>query len=115
MAAHAKICISTAAALFGHATQPALAQPPTDQFSCMSFLWGGGWGHMFFGGFMMLVFWAGLIALIVLAVRWVSSGSPGGASRPASSTAPKQILEERFAKGEIDKNEFEERKKTLAV
>lgn len=38
MAAHAKICISTAAALFGHATQPALAQPPTDQFSWMSFV-----------------------------------------------------------------------------
>ena len=73
MAAHAKICISTAAALFGHATQAALAQPPTDQFSWMSFLWGGGWGHMFFGGFMMLVFWASLIALIVVAVRWPSS------------------------------------------
>ena len=42
-------------------------------------------------------------------------GSPGGASRSASSTSPKQILEERFAKDGIDKNEFEERKKTLAV
>jgi len=68
---------------------------------------------MFFGGFMMLLFWATLIALIAFAVRWVMSG--GGGGWPASRTTSKQILEERFARGEISKEEFEERKRTLAA
>ncbi len=68
---------------------------------------------MFFGGFMMLLYWATLIALIALAVRWVMSG--GGGGWPTSRTTSKQILEERFARGEISKEEFEERKRTLAA
>ena len=75
---------------------------------------GGGWGHMFFGGVMMLFFWAGLIALIAVAVRWVASGSGGSDARNSSLQTPRQILDERFARGEIDKNEFDARKQALA-
>ncbi len=92
---------------------PALAQAQSGPVSCMSYFWDGGWGHMFFGGFMMLLFWATLIALIALAVRWVVSSGSG--SWPSSRTTAKQILEERFARGEISKEEFEERKRALAV
>jgi putative membrane protein len=109
-----KIATGVVATTVGLATEPALAQPSTDQFSCMSFLWGGGWGHMLFGGFMMLSFWAGLIALVALAVRWISTDSAGGLGSTASGKTPKQILEERFAKGEIDKQEFDDRKTALA-
>jgi putative membrane protein len=80
----------------------------------MGAFFGGGWGHMFFGGFMMLFFWAGLIALIALAVRWVSSGTGGSGPMSSSVKTSRQILEERFARGEIDKDEFEDRKKALA-
>lgn len=68
---------------------------------------------MFFGGFMMLLFWATLIALIALAVRWLMSSGSG--SWPSSRTTANQILEERFARGEISKEEFEERKRALAA
>ena len=82
--------------------------------------WGGGWhdgwgwGHMFFGSFMMLLFWGGLIILIVLAVRWMSGGPARGGEGPTQGNRPLEILEERYARGEIDKEEFEERKQMLS-
>jgi len=69
--------------------------------------WGGGFG--FFGGFMMLVFWGVIIALIVLAVRWLSEGAKGGGARSDAM----DVLRQRFAKGEIDEEEFARRKKAL--
>lgn len=62
-----------------------------------------GWG----GGIMMVVFWVLLIALIV----WVVNEIKGNSSRGSSSAL--EILKERYAKGEIDKKEFEEKKKDL--
>jgi putative membrane protein len=102
------------ALLLGGHPSVVLAQTPTDQVGCMGAFWGGGWGHMFFGGFMMLFFWAGFIALIAVAVRWVTSGSAGNNQLSTSARTPRQILDERFARGDIDKDEFEERKKALA-
>ena len=66
------------------------------------------------GGLGMILFWAVIILLIVLAVRgFRGGGSDRSASAPAEKT-PLQILQERFARGEIDKTEFEERRKVLA-
>jgi putative membrane protein len=73
---------------------------------------GWGWGHMIFGGLMMIVFWGGIIVLVVLLVRWLGGG---GATSHVSTPrrTPLEILQERFAKGEIDKEEYEERRKLL--
>ena len=82
--------------------------------------WGGGWhdgwgwGHMFFGSVMMLLFWGGLIILVVLALRWAGSGSVRGGDGAAQGNRALDILEERFARGEIDKEEFEERRRLLS-
>jgi len=75
--------------------------------------WGPGWGygHMLFGGLMMVVFWGGLIVLVVLAVRWI--GSDAARREVPSRQTPLDILKERFARGEIDKKEFDDRKKVL--
>lgn len=74
-------------------------------------MWGdGGWGW-FWGGLMMLVFLGGLIALIVFLVRGSARSSEGGDSRPSRDA--RDILAERFARGEISKEEFEERKRVL--
>ncbi|MBL27263.1 MAG: hypothetical protein CMM50_06915 [Rhodospirillaceae bacterium] len=69
-------------------------------------------GHMLFGSIAMVLFWGALILVIVLLVRWLGEGrSPFGGPRRKSAI---DILEERFARGEIDQEEFEERRRLLS-
>ncbi len=63
------------------------------------------WGWMLFGGLMMLFFWGGLIALAVVIIRSFSGGTSD--SRQSSDKPALQIVEERYAKGEISQEEFE--------
>ena len=79
----------------------------------MGWDWGFGWGGMVLGGLMMVVFWGGLIALLVLAVRSFSGNSNTSGysgNRDASSSAmqtPLEILQARYAKGEVNQEEYE--------
>ena len=72
-----------------------------------------------FGGFgwiFMLVFWGLIIWVIVsLARGGFGKGHMHGHDHGDSTheKSPLEILKERYAKGEIDKREFEERKKDL--
>jgi putative membrane protein len=70
-----------------------------------------GVGAMEFGGLMMIAFWGGIIVLIVLSVRWF--GGAARHDRPAVSRTALDILQERYARGEIDHDEFEQRKQLL--
>ena len=72
--------------------------------------WGWGWG-MGFGMIGMVLFWALVIFGIVVLVRRLG-GSSASAGPPPSKTAL-DILNERYARGEIDKQEFVERKRDL--
>ena len=82
--------------------------------------WGNGysWEWMIFGGVMMLLFWGGLFALIVWALRTFSgsrqSGDSAGSSTSRHNTAL-DILKERYARGEITKAEYEEMRDDIAV
>lgn len=74
----------------------------------------GSWGPgnmmgWFGGGLMMLVLWVLLIAFVV----WIAHEVSGKNSRSRSDSNALEILKERYAKGEIDKKEFEEKKKDL--
>jgi putative membrane protein len=63
-------------------------------------------GFIPFGGFgwiFMFIFWGLIIWAIIVLVR-------GGLGKDKS---PFEILKERYAKGEINKKEFEEKKKDL--
>lgn len=73
-----------------------------------------GYGHMLFGGLFMIAFWAGIIVLIVLAVRWLGGGGSTRHDRPSASRTALEILHERYARGEIDHEEFEQRKRLLS-
>lgn len=75
---------------------------------------GWGWGHGIFGLLMMVLFWGGIIVVIVLAVRWLGGGAHGRRPEPPSRDSALDILKERFARGEIEKEEFEERKRLLS-
>ena len=72
--------------------------------------WGMGWG-MGFGMIGMVLFWGLVIFGIVVLVKRVG-GSPASSGTPASKTAL-DILNERYARGEIEKPEFEEKKRSL--
>lgn len=96
------------------ASVPALAQAPAERPGNWHPGWDWGWGHMIFGSLMMVLFWGGIILAIVLAVRWLGGSSSHGGAPPPQGRRPLDILQERFARGEIDRDEFEERKRLLS-
>ena len=99
----------TASALpVGQALAQASAAPDADPFRLWQYGWGMG-GMMFGGGFAMLLSWAAAILVIVLLLRWMGV-VPSSAAR---GQRPLDILEERYARGEIDKQEFDDRRRTL--
>ena len=75
--------------------------------------WGGHpmmWGAWGFGMMiMMILFWALIIVAIVVGIRWLVG--QGKESRPDSGL---EILRQRYARGEINKDEFEARKRDLS-
>jgi putative membrane protein len=73
----------------------------------------GGYGMGLFGSIFMIAFWALLLAGVFFLVKWLVRGSSGhvGDARPGSSAL--EILEERYARGEIDRQEFEQKKRDL--
>lgn len=74
--------------------------------------WSGSWHGWFMGPLMMLVYVAIIAGVIIVAIRWL--GLSGSSLRPGSRSGdPIEILRERFARGEIDKEEFDERRRTL--
>jgi putative membrane protein len=81
---------------------------------------GGSWGAWAMLGMLVpLLFWAGLLVLIGWAVvRIVSAlehrgGTPHHTHGTGQSGSAEEILKERFARGEIDAKEFEERRRVL--
>ena len=112
----------TAALIVTHAFTPSLAwaqgQPVAESYGYgPRMMWrdGGGYG-MFFGPLFMILTLAVVIAAVVLLVQWFSGSWRDVQTlqhMPPRQT-PLDILKERFARGEIDKKEFEERRKILA-
>ncbi|HEY5629581.1 MAG TPA: SHOCT domain-containing protein [Candidatus Limnocylindrales bacterium] len=95
------------------------------------------WHMGFDGGFgiaaivwlvVMVAFWALVIVGLVYLVRWLiradrNSRLPGGSGGLAGpdgptgipSSEPLEILRQRYARGEIDEEEYERRRKTLTA
>jgi len=67
----------------------------------------GGW--WVFGGLWMVVFWGGRIALIVWGIKKLTER--GGST---SKHDPLDVAKERYAKGEISKEEFKQLRKDLS-
>lgn len=67
---------------------------------------GAGWGMG--GGLLVLLL---VIAALVFFARGYARGSGGSGSSPEKS--PLDVLKERYARGEIGKDEFEQRKHDL--
>jgi len=98
---------------------PAWAQAEGyDRYHGPGMMWNGGWAGWIVGPLMMLAFLAAAVAVVVVVVRWLGGGATshqppdgGGGGRAASAL---EILEQRFARGEIDEEEFRRRKQALS-
>ena len=78
--------------------------------------WGMHGGDVGFGWWLvmtlgMLVFWGGVIAVVVWALRGGASSDPESA--PASDPSAREILDRRLAEGTIDVEEYERRRQLL--
>ena len=72
-----------------------------------TFGWGPGFGWVFM--ILMILFWGVIILGIVALVKWLSTGT----NRPRPAKTAFEILEERYARGEIEQEEFEQKKRDL--
>ena len=69
----------------------------------------GGWGIIEF--LFMIIFWALIIALVVIFIKRLTNNESILPSNRHGSAL--ELLKERYAKGEINTEEYEERKKVL--
>ena len=112
--------------IFLVAALPVLAQQPqaapnvpVAPYNYGHMMWGGPWGwHPFMIVIPIFAVLAiiGIMAIFVWLVRWATHGYPfqGHGFHHVRGRAALDILEERFAKGEIDKAEFEDKRKLLS-
>lgn len=69
--------------------------------------WSWGYGMMGAGWVLMVLFWGLVILFIVAFARWLSRSSGAATGKPLD------ILKERYAKGEITRDEFSQMKRDL--
>lgn len=80
--------------------------------------WGSYGGTSVIGFIFMMIFMVAIIAGIVLFIVWLvrqtaGGGAVAGPGAAAGGESALDILKKRYASGEIDKNEFEEKRKDL--
>ncbi len=72
----------------------------------------GGWLAMGLMILAMVIFWGGIIFLIVWGIRRLSKR--GGAAPGTGGKSPLDIARERYARGEITKDQYEQLKNDLS-
>jgi putative membrane protein len=78
--------------------------------------YGDGYGWMWIFWILLLV---GLVVLGVVLVRVLGGGirrdvpPPGGTTRPPGRSRAREVLDERYARGEISTEEYQERRRGL--
>lgn len=73
-----------------------------------------GYGMGWFGGIMMIVFWVLVIVGLVFLIRLLAVATKAETRGGGGGESPLDILRKRYARGEINKEEYEEKKKDLS-
>jgi putative membrane protein len=71
-----------------------------------------GWDYSSVGGWWMLLAMA-IVAVAAVACVWLIVHRPGSTTERSSRSAADELLRERFARGEISREEFEEARRVL--
>jgi putative membrane protein len=74
----------------------------------------GNWGMGWFGMIFMMIFWVLVIVGLVFLIKWLIQTSSSGKAAQQTGSRAVEILKERYARGEIDKAEFESKKRDLS-
>jgi putative membrane protein len=69
------------------------------------------WGNQGFMGVFMWIFWIAVIVGIIFLVKWIVMQSKSGEQKREEN--PLEILKKRYVRGEIDQEEFEQKKQDL--
>jgi putative membrane protein len=77
--------------------------------------WGMGYHHMMGGGMgiVMIIFWIVLIGAFILLVSGAVNGIRDSRQNDGEMQKPLEILKQRYARGEIDRTEYENKRRTL--
>lgn len=73
--------------------------------------WTDGYGWMGFGWIVMILFWVLVIVGVIALVRWLGMRERG--SGDTSRRTPLEVLQERYARGEIEREEYEQKRRDL--
>ncbi len=73
----------------------------------------GGYGMGWSGIIVMITFWVLLIVGLVFLIRYLATSSKNENPDTEGKDTALEILKKRYASGEIDKDEFEERRRDL--
>jgi len=68
------------------------------------------WGQHWMSGGFMWVFWIAVLIGLFFLVKWIAQQKSGD-QKPEDNAL--ELLKKRYARGEIDKEEFEQKKKDL--
>lgn len=71
-----------------------------------------GWGYALMG-VSMLAFWGLVITVIFAFVRYLGGGGQDRQAAPPGRPTAEEVLADRFARGEIDEQEYRQRLKAL--
>ncbi len=74
---------------------------------------GWGYGMGWFGMIFMALFWVAVIVGIIFLIRWLFLSAGAKGHGVTSEDSPLEILKRRYARGEINKEEFEQKKRDL--
>lgn len=98
-------------AVFLASAPPAFAQQEWGPWRMHEWMgWGSGWGGMIFGPLMMIAWIAVLVAVVVFIVRWLGGGSVSGVKPERTA---REILDDRYARGDIDREEYLRRRQDI--
>lgn len=74
--------------------------------------WAGGAGWMMgLGWIFMVLVWALIVVGIIALIRWLGITSSNRSE--AQQKTPLQIIQERYARGEIEREEYEQKRRDL--
>ncbi len=75
------------------------------------------WGHeqmmWGFGGWWMMIFWIVVVVAVIFLIKWLVERGKTGGGESEKQERSLDILKKRYARGEIDRKEFEQKRRDL--